>query len=87
MSPAPNEEALSRLFNRAVVEHFGAAGQADAEEVMIAGCTVVGSYIAGVRDPVARGVILAQAQWMLGRMVAEVVMADDDKREDRRGQT
>ena len=77
--------ALAATFNRAVVEHFGAAGQADAEEVMIAGCTVVGSYIAGVRDPVARGVLLAQAQWTLGRLVAEVAQADAAKRRGRRG--
>ena len=52
---------------------------------MIAGCTVVGSYIAGVRDPVARGVLLAQAQWTLGRLVAEVAQADAAKRRGRRG--
>lgn len=85
MSPASDDEALSRAFNRAVVEHFGLGAQADAEEVMVAGCTVVGSYIAGVRDPVSRGVLLAKAQWTLGRMVAEVVRADAAKGRDRRG--
>ncbi len=89
MSPAPNDEALSRRFNGAVVEHFGAADHADAEEVMLAGCTVVASYIAGVRDPVARGVLLAQAQWTLGRVVAGIVGADagkgGPKGRDRRG--
>lgn len=85
MSPAPMDEPLARAFNRAIIEHFCGAGSADAEAVMIAGCTVVGSYIAGVRDSVTRGVLLAQAQLSLGRMVAEVAKADAMKGRDRRG--
>ncbi|RYC28814.1 hypothetical protein D3273_27315 [Lichenibacterium minor] len=77
MSPTPGDAALRRAFDCAVVDHFGgAAGQADAEEVVVAACTVAGSHIAGMRDPVGRGVLLAQAQWTLGRIVAEVAKAD-----------
>ena len=83
MSAARTGEPLSRALNRAIVEHFGTAGQVDAEAVMVAGCTVVGSYIAGVRDPVARGVLLAQAQWTLGRVVVETRKAAAAKGGDR----
>ncbi len=85
MSAASNDKGLARRFNRAIVEHFGAADQANAEEVMVAGCTVVASYIAGVRDPVARGVLLAQAQWTLSRVVDGVVQAGVAKANLRRG--
>lgn len=85
MSPAPDDEALSRAFNRAIELHFRGSGQADAEEVMVAGCTVVGSYIAGVRDPLSRGLLLAQAKWMLGIMCAEVAKADFERERARRG--
>ncbi len=77
--------ALAVAFNRAIVEHFGAGDRPDAEEVMIAAVTVAGAYIAGVGDPVARGALLASAQWMLGRMVAEVVRSDAAKGRGRRG--
>lgn len=79
MSAIPNDEGLARRFNAAVVDHFGAADRADPEAVMVAGCTVVARHIATVRDPVARGVLLAQAQWTLRRVVAEVVKANREK--------
>ena len=69
-------EALAVAFNRAIVEHFGPGGCADAEEVMVAGCTVVASYIAGIADPVPRTRLLARAQRALGVMVAQVAFED-----------
>lgn len=79
MSPTPGDDALRRAFDRAVVDHLGADGQVDAEKVVVAACTVAGSHIASMRDPVSRGVLLAKGQWLLGRMLAEVVKANREK--------
>ena len=85
MSPVVHPEGLSIAFNRAIVDHFGDAGRADAEEVTIAAMTVAASYIAGVVDPISRGVLVAKAQWTVSRAVAEIVKADAAKRGDCRG--
>lgn len=86
MSPAQQPEALAIAFNRAIVAHFGEGARADAEEVLVAACSVTASYIAAVADPITRGVLLAQAQWVLRRTVAETAAADAKKaaRERRR---
>ena len=76
MSATLHPEVLAVAFNRAIVEHSNPAGQANAEEVMVAACTVAASYIAGVRDPVARGVLLARAQRALGVMVTQIAFED-----------
>lgn len=69
-------EALAVAFNQAIIKHFGTAGSADAEDVMVAGCTVTASYIAGVADPVLRGRLLARAQRALSVMVAQIAFED-----------
>lgn len=79
MSAGPHVEPLTRAMDRAVADHFGDAGRADPEQVMVAACTVAGSHIARVHDPIALGVLLAQAQWTLGRVVAEVVKTNRAK--------
>ena len=82
---APERRGALPCLQPCITEHFGSAGGADAEEVMLAACTVAGSYIAAVRDPISRGVLLAQAQWTLSRVVAETAARDRTTRRGVRG--